>query len=523
MCSQSDWDSYGHQFQIDNRHPLVKTLSIPSKVLQDHKLEIFVQGIPTNSLDQERRANSLLVPALETASAAGGKLSTVTYPVHKSLVYASSLDTSAPIGQLTRTASSPDETSMVKGAIDGSWTNLRSPSSRHTSIISAINLNLAELGIENLRKSLERSFDYEYAWYDSGLPALSTWLAKGTACPDPINQPLKPAIQYLIEIITSTATSEMQNEQRAKAAEARAAAIPQLTRDALSKEIDLWAEEAHTELRDRLNSAFASNPWKRVGWYKLFWRVDDVSATLSEVLQRAWLVDAEKAAIWLSGRFHQAGLQPLPQPAPSPSSTTTNEDKEELRKKDEKSRFGAAPLAPTVRDVLHFPPLDFSSPSFDRPLIPPPYPNLILAARARLASLTIPTLQSLAQSLVIQALATTSLSTGISALLYVSVSATSAYEAGAVAAIGTVWGLWRLQGGWREGSRGWEETLREDGREILGMVEREMRGTVKDGGLEEEKREGKPDLEEEERRKARSAVERVEDALSVYLEERERR
>lgn len=411
---------------------------------------------------------------------------------------------------------------MIKGAIDGSWNNLRSPSSTHTPIISAINLNLAELGIENLRKSLERSFDYEHAWYDSGLPALSTWLTQGTASQDPINQPLKPTIQHLIEIITSTATSTMQNEQRTKAAKARAAAIPQLTRDALSKEIDVWAEQAHTELRDRLNSAFASKLWKRIGWYKLFWRVDDVSATLSEILQRAWLVDAEKGIIWLSGRFRQAGFQPLPQLTPSPPSTTASEDnEEELGEKDEKPRFGAAPLAPTVRDVLHFAPVDFSSPDFDRPMFPPPYPNLLLAARARLASLTIPTMQSLAQSLVIQALATTSLSTGISALLYVSVSATSVYEAGVVAAIGTVWGSWRLQGGWREGRRGWEETLREDGREILGVVEKEMRGTVKDGGME--KRGGEADVEEEELRKARLAVERVEDALGVYLEKREGR
>ena len=407
---------------------------------------------------------------------------------------------------------------MVKGAIDGSWNNLRSPSSTYASVISAINLNLAELGIENLRKSLERSFDYEHAWYDSGLPALSTWLNEGTASPDPINQPLKPTIQHLIETITSTATSEMRNEQRAKAAKARAVPVPQSTRDALNKEIDVWAEQAHTELRDRLNSAFASKSWKRIGWYKLFWRVDDVSATLSEILQRAWLVDAEKGAVWLCGRFRQADMQPLPETTTSPTNEGNEQD---LGEKGEKPRFGAAPLAPTVRDVLHFAPVDFSSPDFDRPMFPPPYPNLLLVARARLASLTIPTMQSLAQSLVIQALATTSLSTGISALLYVSVSATSVYEAGVVAAVGTVWGLWRLQGGWREGRRGWEETLREDGREILGVVEREMRGTVKEGGVD--KREGKLDVEEEELRKARSAVERVEDALSVYLEERERR
>lgn len=81
-------------------------------------------------------------------------------------------------------------------------------------------------------------------------------------------------------------------------------------------------------------------------------------------------------------------------------------------------------------------------------------------------------------------------------------------EAGAIAALGLVWTLRRLQKKW-EGERGsWEAEVREHGRVVLSEVEEVLRSVVR---TNERGTLRNADMEDWQR--ARGALERVEEAL----------
>ena len=446
--------------------------------------------------DSAEGISSLLVPSLETASSPGGRLSTVTYPVHKSLVYANSFRYLSSLAHAVENAMTGRELSMVKAVVDGSWNSLE-PGIGQSCAISPINLNLAEVAIETLRKSLQRSIEYEHAWFDSGLPTISTWLCTGTSTAPPA---IQPSLRQLICVLASNTTTAIASDEASKLQDARTATVPASTREIIKQGITIWAENAHTELRDRLSAAFVSKSWKRLAWYKLIWRVDDVSTVLLDILQKAWLVDAEKEMVWMSGRTHQSGLLGPPKLRPPPVKDPEDEEGEQ--------KLGGQPKQLTVEDVIvkDIPPFDTEK--GDEPLSLQGYPQNIAMARTQLSQITIPTLQSFAQSLVLQAISATVLSTSISALIYVSISATSVYEAGVIAALGTVYSLRRLQTRWEQARKEWKVTVVEEGRRILQFSEEQFREVIREGGY------GKLDeIEIEERRIAREAVVRVREAL----------
>ncbi|KAL9130261.1 MAG: hypothetical protein Q9217_001511 [Psora testacea] len=489
---------YGAQQNVVDRHPLVRTLFIPSTILNTHRLEVFVQTVHASTENPVDEASSLLVPSLETTSSPRGRLSIVTYPVHKSLVYANGFRYLASLTQVAINATREIEAHMVKGVVDGSWSGLE-PGVGQSSAISPINLNLAEVAIETLRKSLQGSIEYEHAWFDSGLPTISAWLSEGT---QPGPRTIQPSVHRLISVITTDVINAINSDEAAKSQDANQATVPAWTREILYQGVTIWAENAHTELRDRLAAAFISKSWKRIKWYKLFWGVDDVGAVLSEILQRAWLVDAEKEMIWISGRIHQSGL--LGPPKLRPPAVKNPEDEEE----EEEQKLGGEPKRLTVEDVIgrDIPPFDTEDGG--APLSLQPYLQIIALARRQLSHVTIPTLQSLAQSLVLQSISTTVLSMSVSALLYVSISATSVYEASVIAALGTVYSLRRLQTRWEKSRREWKATITEEGRRVLQLNEEQCRQIVTEGGY------GKLDeVGIEERRIAREAIEKVREAL----------
>ena len=174
----------------------------------------------------------------------------------------------------------------------------------------------------------------------------------------------------------------------------------------------------------------------------------------------------------------------------------------------------------TVRDVMLD---DLVAPAFDTPspllssksLSPTstPLTTLISTARASFAAASIPHLHSLAQTLVLETLSTTILSTGIAALVYVGISTTSLFEAGTIVAVGVVWAARRLQRGWEAARREWVSELRAEGVRAIEGVEGDLREVVEKGGVGE--------VGERERREwevARRAVERVGRALEEVEE-----
>jgi len=88
------------------------------------------------------------------------------------------------------------------------------------------------------------------------------------------------------------------------------------------------------------------------------------------------------------------------------------------------------------------------------------------------------------------------------------VSSTSAYEAGAIAALGFVYSLRRLQAKWEAAREFWKGEIREEARLVLKKTEELLRKVLKDGGRP------KPDPQDvEARMEARAVVERATHAL----------
>ena len=478
--------SYAEQADVDDRHPLVTTLFIPSATLRTHNLEILIQASP--AADQsygEARAANLLVPGLETQSSISGRLSTVTFPVHKTVLYREGLQ-----GLDSIPKSSMHEGRMFKVIIDWSWSTLQQQS-QNVQSVSPINLALAEAAIAIFRQSLQRSVEYEHLWFDAGMPDITAWMSDGT---ESQNGGIKPAVHGLLQTICNNANEATAQEDESSVQRQKASTVSKATKIIIEQGISIWAENAHTELRDRLNSAFHSKSWRRIKWWKLFWRADDVGYIASDILQKAWLVEAEKEMIWISGRIHQSGL--LGPPKLRPTAVPDPEDEQTL---------GGHPPAPSVSDLVEKVP---SYEAVEDQVFQHPWQQNIFRVRSALSRFTIPPLQTLSQSLLLQTISTNALTASLSALLYVSVSTTSPYEAGAIAAVGFVWSLRRLQTRWESARSTWEAQIREDGRRVLRNVEEVARKDVREGGMGEVDEFGR-----EERKVAREAVARVERAL----------
>ena len=500
---------------IDDRHPLVRTMFIPSKILQNHQLEIFIQVIASQTHASAEGAASLLVPGLDTAveGSSGIRSSTITYPVHKTLVYTHDFRHIESLPQIAQNPQVEEQLRLTTGVIDGSWST-HSAETVKSAIINPINLVFAESAVNSLRDSLTESFSYEHAWYDSGLPVISNWLTSGTTK----SSSVKPTVTRLANAILSSTDMAITVSERAAEEDVHKATVTDNARAALHRSIDTWAEHAHFELQHRLDAAFTTQSWHRLRWWKLPFRADDVPSTLSSLLTKAWLPDSERELIYLSGRLVQSRL--LEEPAPPELSlySVLTKKQEPSHNPDDLKPLGTPKQGYTMREALS---RELQVPAFDSELadisvVPMPYNTTITSARAEFREHSVPQLHALAQDLSLQALSTTVLATGISALLYVSISATSVFEAGTVAAIGLVWAARQLQRGWEGARREWMGFVREEGIRVLRVAEDEMRGAVKEGGM------GVVDQrEKEERGKARIAVERCRKALEEV--EREKR
>ena len=229
---------------------------------------------------------------------------------------------------------------------------------------------------------------------------------------------------------------------------------------------------------------------------------------MSEILERRWLNEAEKGVIFVAGRVDQVGL----------GAGTSVESKAAPNK----SAYGSLdghngawrPPAPRIQDLII---ADKKNKIYDdgTPLPPPmsplqPWPAISRAiplARHHLLTGTVPPMQALAQKLLIQGLSTVSLSSAVSALAYISLSTTTLYEAGAVAALGLVWAARGVQKEWETARKGWAGEVREEGRQALRETESAVRAVIADCG-----RPIVDSVGEEDRKKAQAAIDRVSDA-----------
>ncbi|KAH7079530.1 hypothetical protein FB567DRAFT_476158 [Paraphoma chrysanthemicola] len=476
---------YGDEADAPPPTPLYRVLSVPSRVLRSHNLEILVSTLNVNTSDiiaatTENSEESILVPKLQATPPRGLP---VPYPVHKTLIFGEGLDSALAFGRFASDTRG-DLGGMIKIAID-----LPAPSEEPKpdaqARSTAVNVQVGAQAIATFRESIQNSIAYEKGWYRSGLPSLSTWLTQDL---EP-SEPIKPIVKTLVSSVVDDVEANILKADTAQIHKLAALASTQNTSASITTHLDSWAEQSHAELRDQLDDAFSSRNWHKLAWWKLFWRVDDVTMLATEILERRWLTSAEKSSIYLAGRMNQAGYpDELQQPVGYvvPEATTLE-------------------TAPTIEN----PRTDLSTEV--RKSIP--WPEQIAAARSEIIADTVPPLQALAQRLILQTFSTTSISSALSALIYVSVSSFSVFEASAVAALGLTFSLRRMQKLWEGAREVWEGTAREEGRLTLKKTEEVVRMIVKG---EERRRAGLTVDEDEgvkERRKAREAVKKVREAL----------
>ncbi|KAE9967655.1 hypothetical protein BLS_005760 [Venturia inaequalis] len=486
---------YGDETIKPLSNPLLWTLPVPSRVLKKHNIEILISSLQFGAVptgEQNRVQNAVLVPTLETPTSASGRYMNVTYPVHKTLLLGEGLKSLIDYGQFTAGQELPKDLCRLAISLSNSAFYTK------PSEISPVDLEIGEKSLEKIRESIENATIWEEGWFRAGIPDLSAWLLESSATEKDIA--LRPAIINLIESVLKDTEEQIISSELEATQSATTATVPQTVRAEITKVIEQWSEASHGELRDRLDMAFASKHWRRLKWYKLFWRSDDVAMITSDILERRWLVEAEKGAIFLAGRIEGAGLLTDEQLQVNSLNTLPLAPQVEPEEKDP----FALRLSDLVRPDIHAADDGAALP----PAIQTPWPKTIPLTRHAFATRTIPSLEALAQKLVLQTTSTTAISAGISVFAYISTASTSLFEAGAVFAFGTVLGLWRMQGKWQDAMKFWEGEVREEGRKAVRGTEEGVRVCVVEGG-----RGVVDEVGVEDRKVAREAVEHAKGAL----------
>jgi hypothetical protein len=389
----------------------------------------------------------------------------VTYPVHKALIYGDGLKSVISFARYSAgdSAFSP---LRVKAAFEISQAI---PGGE----FEAVNVDLATDALDLFRKSTSNATEYEKEWYESGLPTLVAWLREGTAITE--GTEIKPVVKELVDSVLDDASEKLDAEESVRLNSMIDSSVPTSTRDDLSSALTSWSERAHTELRDELDIAFHSQRWRKLGWWKLFWRVDDVSMISGEILERRYLVEAEREIIYLAGRLEQSGIVKEAAVQNNAEADFFSMASEEVASSERPSSLAIA-QASIDREIAI---------KEDLVTIPAsrPWPLSIQSSRHMLSLTTIPPLQAFAQKLLLQTLSTTSLTATLSGLVYFGTLSTSMFEAGAIAALGLVWSLRRLQKGWEGARAKWEGAVREEGRRSVRQTEAEVGPVIKGQGL----------------------------------------
>ncbi|KAG9753832.1 hypothetical protein KCU73_g5800, partial [Aureobasidium melanogenum] len=283
-------------------------------------------------------------------------------------------------------------------------------------------------------------------------------------------------------------------------------------RQEISQAISAWAQHAHTDLQVSLANAIDSRSWRRTTWSRLLWRVDDVGVAAEEVLRSHWLLDAESTLAFLAGRIEQAGFFRSrggvanfnPDYAMHASDRATDPKTGEAISKERvflaPSQASSTPTTtktskgffgkfftdkvpqPSTADLLNTHALTAKVAQTGGIDIfhSRPWPLAIHFTRQKLLHTLVPSLQARAQALLAQSLTTIGATSALGVWLYIATSGSMLAESGAIAALGLVWTLRRLQKRWEGERETWEAEVREHGRVVLSEVEDVLRTVVRE-------------------------------------------
>jgi len=407
---------------------LVPEVYVSSPTLGGHNIEILLmEGGPFGASEDGAAPgdseDALLVPTVEIPSSDTGRFTPLATPVHKTLVIVDGIQGALSLGAVFPPPN-PDEVATLVNVTRPD--NDDGASSRPS---TTVDVDLGARAVAAFRQGPEHAMRYEKLWSRSHLSDALTWLRTGALTT--ADSRTKPAVRRLIGSVLRGATARIRAEEARRLAGSPHAHAAGPRHAALDGALTAWAAAAHGELRERLDAAFSSRRWRKLGWWKLFWRVDDVSMLASELVTLRFLPLAEKQVIYLAGRIREAGG---PQGG------------EEVGY--------AAPLV--------------ARPQTDKPAAQgdlTPWPTHIPLAREYLLEQLTPALQTAAQNLVLTTLSTSAVSAALAALMYL--SSFGAYEAGAVGVLGLVWSLRGMQKKWEDARDVWEAEAHEEGRKAI--------------------------------------------------------
>lgn len=412
---------------------LLPTISVPSPILRNGNLEILVStlGSEPDNHTATFHADTFLVPTVTIQTSHSGRHNVVRYPVHRTIVCGRGVDGLLSYSTMIGRSDLKNEAASVRGAIELAVADQKSTNER----LSLVDVDRASTALDKFRESVDNASDYERGWNGSGVQPLIDWLS--TFSETSTGNALNPALVPLVESLIDAADASVIVRDAKALHDQTAGVAPAETRSNLDRAVTTWAERAHSELRSSLDAGLASPRWRGLAWWKLFWRVDDVSMITSEILERKFLRRAEKEVIWTVGKYQQAGL--LEEPTSS--------------------------IPDSAKDSVM-----------------PPWPTQIPDLRTKLLTSTVPSLQALAQSLVLFSVSTTTLTSALSALTYVAIPSAGVYESCTLGAVGLIYSMRRQQKRWDVARTFWEEEVREEGRTSLLETEAALRGIVRDGG-----------------------------------------
>jgi hypothetical protein len=415
---------------------LLPTLAIRSPVLKKGNIEILIGNIGSEAATTNTTltADTFLVPNVTIPTSHSGRQNMVRFPVHRSIVCGHGVNGLLAFSGLVGRTDLKNEVASVRGAIELAAVNQTHEDDR----ISFVDIDRASSALDRIRESVQNATEYERGWNASGVQPVVDWLAASSQAAS--GEALNPALVPLIESLLNAADEGVTARDAQILQDQSVGVSPEEVRSELEHGVVSWAEQGHSELRSSLEAGFASPRWRGLAWWKLFWRVDDVGMITSEILEKQFLRRAEREVIYNAGKYQQAGLLEEPITSSDPTTDST---------------------------------LNKSA---------PPWPTLIPDIRAKLLNTTVPSLQALAQSLVLFSVSTTTLTSALSVLTYLSVPSASAYESATLGALGLIYSLRRQQKKWDSARGFWEDEVREEGRTSLLETEALLRQIVREGG-----------------------------------------
>ncbi|KAK3714861.1 hypothetical protein LTR37_007596 [Vermiconidia calcicola] len=497
---------YGDAEEAAQSNPLVKTMSIPSRFLDRHRLEIMITGLSTNqdtttSREQSGLEDAILVPTLTTPNSSEGRVGFVRYPVHRAVLVAEGITGAVEYGRLPPKLTDSTLISAALSVLLRSSNSARSGEEAATG--NALDIDLADHALSLFRADKANGARFCEEWQTSRIPALAEWIggSKETAASN-----MNPAVQNLVSSVLSRTSNSINQAEEAANTAITTATVPETKRANLQTAISEWSAEAHRDLQINLDTAFSTSPsWRRTAWWRLFWRIDDVTVSASDILRRSWLTEAEQRLAYLSGRITEAGLANAENlRGSSPRLLDEGHQAEMQEYETHKAQ------TETVAELMQMPSLltRMQQQSGVNAQFNPPWPQSINLSRQYMLHTLVPQLHRKAQALLVTALSTIGGSAALSAWFYVATSGSGLYESGAVVALGLVWSLRRLQKEWGVERDGFAELVREDARRVLAEVERYLRKVVNEDGRARVRVEDAQSW-----RVAREAVERCRSAL----------